>query len=144
MKVKAFDRATCREIRAEITTALHEVAKNYGIVIIAGNGRFSVSDYKLKIECKVASTAVVTRSSGEKVSVTPAEAMFIKHAKRMGMVPEDFGREFKRGSKALKIIGSRHTSQSDWIILEGAKGGKWRLHSHEVRAALAQQAIDNK
>ena len=128
MKVKEFNKVTCREVSKEIETALKKVATKYGIDIKTGNGRFSSDTFDLKIKC--------ARIVGGK-TLTKEVRDFKLYARSVGLKATDLHRVFCSGSKTFKITGYNTKAHKFPIMGIDIKTGRgYKFPADHVRLLL--------
>lgn len=97
MKIKSFDRDTCKFLRSEIDSALKAVADKYGINLKAGNAKFSESSVTFKLEAAII---------GEGGIVESKDAQEFKLYSHMyGLKETDLGKEFMSNGNRYVVCG---------------------------------------
>jgi len=129
-KVKAFDKVTVRLVREKMDAALQAVAKEFGISIRCGSGRYTATNVSMKVELSVI-------SDGGEVE-TKEMADFKRYAEFYGLKPEDLGTTFSYRGDPVKIIGAKPSCRK-YPILGRNNGGKVHKYSlYDVKLGLGR------
>lgn len=95
--IKHFDRAACKRFQAAALAALEQVAKDHGVTIQDGAGRFDAGSFTMKF---VASTIGEDGKAND-----PARTAFGLLATRYGLEASDLDREFSSRGERYRITG---------------------------------------
>lgn len=97
-KITKLDKKSLTDLRPEIDAALKELGERLGLKLRAGNGSYSPdgAEAHFKLEIKVDDPAV--QEAAER-------AEFDRYCGMFDLIPEDFGLEFRAGSKRYKLLG---------------------------------------
>ena len=127
--IKAFDRTNLRVLSAEISAALEPVAKKYGLSLAKGNGTFSPTNYRLKVEFNVV-------QDGATAAMRPEVLDFQRSAGFYGLDPSDLGKMVNVYGKMYKIIGLMPNRRRYPILVETVKGRQVCIPAEQVVEAL--------
>jgi hypothetical protein len=92
-EVSSFDRATLRNIRADMERAMKSVADQYGITLDIGAMRFSDNEFSTRVTAKTGDGTDAARN------------LWVQYQFRHGMEASDFGREFESNGDTFRIAG---------------------------------------
>lgn len=135
-KVKSFDRANLKDIRADLNTALAAVAKKHGITLDVGNIRFDATSFSTKLIATVAATGS-TATTAAPAGVNPTwVANFKKYAVMFGLKPTDLNKQIKYAGKTVTIVGIRPKANYP-LVIQRATGGLVAVSAEAVKSALA-------
>lgn len=125
MKLEKIDQPTCRTLSREIETALQGVAEKFGIHIRTVGGRFSSTEYNLRVECQVRTEAGIPVN-------------FEIEAKLLGLPEGIFGKTFVSRGRTFRITGielRRHKMPVSAKCVSTGRGFKFSADA--VRFALS-------
>lgn len=122
-QIKAFDKATAKELAKEIEATLLGIADRYGIQIKAGGGSFTNSSLTFKLEC------AVIGDNGEVQSREVED--FKRFANVYGLAADDLGKEFASNGKRFKITGLRTKARTKPILATNVQDGKLYIFAAE-------------
>lgn len=119
-----LDKTTASQIGADVEAALQAVAEKHGLTLSYRGGTYdpTAGTYKPRIQ--------FTTSDG-------AENEFRQYATLYGLEADDFGREFKAGSRRFRISGLAPRSRTRPILAEEIGTGK----TYKFTADGAAQAL---
>jgi hypothetical protein len=116
-----MDRAKCKAIRIDIFEALKAVEQKHGVKFDAGvSARFGQSDMRLRLSCvegKTNEEAMSNKYDYEQLS------QIYKGLPKIG--------DWVMNDK-YKVYGYKETSQYMWVLVESAKGAKYRVKHTEI------------
>jgi hypothetical protein len=127
--IKTFDRTNLRVLAAEVSAALEPVAKKYGLSLVRGNGTFSPTNYRLKVEFNVVQDGATAATRQEVVD-------FQRSAHFYGLDPSDLGKTVNVYGKMYKIIGLMPNRRRYPILVETVKGRQVCIPAEQVVDAL--------
>lgn len=118
-------KANIKSIRNDLDSALAEVGKKYGLVISTGNIRYSATELRTKL------TAAVVSGDSKVVSISPKDAVmeadFNRNKSRWGLNNVNVGQTVMYGGTAYKLIGSKASRPKYPLVVEGVRGGRYKL-----------------
>jgi hypothetical protein len=109
--ITTIDRATAKQLGAEVEAALREIAERHGLELVPKGGKFdpSVGTFKPNFEFK-------TSDSGANE--------FALYADMFGLDADDFGKEFTTHGKTFRISGIAPRSHVRPILATEVATGK--------------------
>lgn len=118
-----FDKTNLRRLSADLQAALDAVAKQHGISIVLGSGRFSPTEYRAKI---TASTTLPANAEDR------ARKEFEEHAGAFFLKPSDYGQTFVIGGKQYTICGIKPKSRQYPVLGRNARGKVFKFAATDV------------
>lgn len=116
MKIKTFDKSTCRALSEAVEAELVKVGKKFGVSFKYTGGTYNGSEFKLKI-------LSMTLNKDGKVKDKRAEA-FKQMAHMYGFKPSDLGKVFISGFRRMEIVGLNPSAHKYPIIAKDIATGK--------------------
>jgi len=93
----SFDKATLKNIRADINKALEAVGVKYGVKLEGGNVSYSDSNFTMKLKA--------SRVNSDGSIETKEVSDFKKHCSRYGLQASDLGKTFKSNGDTYVLSG---------------------------------------
>lgn len=133
MKIKAFDTANLKLLRAELEPLLDELGQKYGIVLTIGRIGYSPSNFKASLEGAVLS---------EDGTAETREAQDFKAmAEFYGLKPEYLGKEFVSNNKRFRVSGLKPRSPKYPVLaVDVVSGTVYKFPADTVKRKLEAAA----
>lgn len=109
MEVKEFDRAIVRNLGEEARKLLVPLAKQYGLTVRQGSGRFDTLKFTTKFEFVIADKALVAEN---------AKKTWDTYAEFLGLSKDDFGKTVMLAGKPYKVVGLKANAHKNNVIIE--------------------------
>ena len=128
MKVTEINKPAIKNIRPLINAVLEPLGKGLGIKFHAGNCSYKRKEFTFKLEGRLPD------SDGEFIPKEHTD--FIVGAWRLGLEPEDLGREFKFRDEIFTIDGLKPRATKYQILGKGANGKRYKFKANDVEKGL--------
>jgi len=133
--VKEFTRANCRTLMDEVEAALKPIAEKHGLTL----DRKGKSFYRDKLP--VMFQFLVTEKDEDGNAFDAAALEFKKNAFRVGLKPEDMGREFTSRGETFRITGLSLRRRKFPVSAENVRTGKgYKFPAEDVKMRLERAA----
>jgi len=123
--ISQFTRADCQRVREEVTAKVRDVARQFGLQVEFGNGRFTDDEFTLPFTFRISGKAQEALTEKER-------AEFEMFAEVVGLKPEHYGREVNLSDGLYRIVGLKPESPKNNVIIE------------KVRTRTGQKATTRK
>lgn len=113
---KKITPALLQTLRSELNEAVKEVASRHGVEIRFGNAKYEDLSATYQVSVAFAATD----------SFDPAKALWDTNCKRIGLEPEDFGKEFSfpREGTTYMICGYNPKGRTNTVLIRNTHTGK--------------------
>jgi hypothetical protein len=118
MTIKEFNRTNCRTLMAEVEAALKPIAEKHGLTLDR-KGRTFYRD-----QMPVMFQFLVTQKDEDGNALSAAGQEFKKNAFRVGLEPDDLGKEFMSRGEKYRITGLNLRRRKYPISAERLRDGK--------------------
>lgn len=120
-QIEKFDRATLRQLREKLDSAVADVLEEMGLSGEIGNIRFSETHFTAKLEVGIGNPANV------------AYQQFEDHAWKFGLTGDHFGKTFTYAGEQFTVCGIKPKSKKYPIIAKNARGTEYKFPVHAVK-----------
>lgn len=129
MAITTMDKDAARTLSERTQEALSTLAHDLGLTVEIRGGSFdpTAGTYKPSITFKLANSA---------------EQEFRGYAEMFGLLPDDYGTEFKSGAKTFRISGLATRSSKRPILATAADGKTYKFQTVAVKLALGRHVED--
>ena len=109
------------QLRKEAQTALDKVAKKYGVTLPIGTIRFGSESIRFSVRGMA--------GLGKNNNADPLAVAFSKYESSTG---KKLGDTINIGGQKLKIVGAKPQNRKYPIIVEGSRGGRYKVSIQQV------------
>ena len=127
IKIKEWDKTSCNLIAAEVEKELAKFKSKYGITVKRGNGKFSSTNFTLKIDLGLMVDGKVVDKYAE---------AWKKNAYFYGMNKGWLGKTFVSKGKTFKITGWNKSAHKYPVIAETLKGKAYKFTSDSIKEKM--------
>ena len=128
-KITTFNPSNLNQIRAEMTAALAEVEKKFGIKIGVGKITYSENEFSAKMTTMVLNED--TSAAGSDVDPKWV-SNFMRNYFSLGLSREDLGRKLTHQGRAYTIVGARSANARLPIIVRETATGQFKTFSVDL------------
>jgi hypothetical protein len=120
-----MDKNTVKSLRTDLESALGKVAVKYGVTLPVGTITFSPSSVRFSVK------GVTVKN--KKDAANPLAAAYAQYESKTG---KKLGDTITLYGKKLTIVGAKPSNRKYPIIVEGARGGSYKVSVSDVKHAL--------
>ncbi len=133
--IKEFNRSNCRELMAEVEEALKPIAEKHGLTL-DWKGRTFYRD-----QMPVMFQFLVTKQDEDGNALDAKAQAFKRSAVRVGLEPDDLGKEFVSNGEKFRITGLNLRAKRYPVLAERVRDGKkYKFGADMVKFGLQRAA----
>jgi len=131
-----FTKSSLKGIEAKVLDSVEKALEGTGISVKAGGGRFSESEFTMK----VVMTSVETDGDGR----TTAEKDFLSYGEFHGLTPDMLGKTINYHGKFFTIAGFYPSRPKNNVAIKNSKGKIYIAPSYSIKRAYDAMYADKE